>query len=195
MLHCIVGTMKSSKSSHLIDYTEVIKPKKFIIFYPSCCEKKPDYVISRDNDKQAKAIKIFEIQDMYQHIQNIDVIFIDEFQFLTGSSNIDDFMEFIEFCDKNKKEVYLFGLALDYKANAFDITSRVLPYADTIMVLHANCDICGAENKATRCIRYKNGELDLDLDAEILAMESDTMEYKSVCTECFRNLTQNPAIK
>lgn len=193
MLHLVIGTMKASKSSTLIDYTNLVKPKKYTIFYPACCNKKDGYVVSRDNGKKAKAVKIFEVKDMYNYIEDTEVIFLDEFQFLAGTTDLNDLMNFLEYCDKKDKTVYMFGLSLNYMSQAFDVTQRVLPYADTIVVLTANCDICG--KPATRCIRYVNGELDCNPNSKTLLMEGDTTEYKSVCKKCYRKLTGLNAIK
>lgn len=192
MLHLVVGTMKASKSSTLIDYTDLVKPKKYVIFYPSCCDKKDGYVVSRDN-KEAKAIKIFEIKDMYNYVEGVDVIFIDEYTFFCNSSQVNEFMNFLEYCDQKDKQIYCFGLALDYMSQPFDITQRLLPYADTLVVLTARCEICGAT--ATRCIRYVNGKLDNDPNSDTLLMEGSDVEYKSVCKKCYREITGLKAIK
>lgn len=192
MLHLIIGTMKASKSSTLIDYTIMFNDKKYTIFYPACCDKKDGYVVSRDNNKEVKAIKIFEIKDMYNYIQNVDIIFIDEFQFLTNN-NSKELMDFLEFCDRENKIVYLFGLSLNYMSEPFDITKDILPYADSVIVLTADCDICG--KKATRCIRYIDGKLDSNPESNVLVMESSNVEYKSVCRECYRKITGLNAIK
>lgn len=195
MLHVIVGTMKSSKSSMLVDYTNFVKDKgkKHIVFYPSCCDKREGYVVSRDNGKKTKAIKVFEVNDMYNYIEDVDVLFIDEFQFIVGTSGLNDLMSFLEYVDKLNKDVYLFGLSLDYMSLPFDVTQRVLPYADTILVMNANCDICGRQ--AFRCLRYVDGVLDINPNSDTLLMEDVNVEYKSVCKECYRSITGLNAIK
>lgn len=195
MLHVIIGTMKASKSSMLVDYTNFVKEKgkKYIVFYPSCCDKKSGYVVSRDNGKKTKAIKVFEVNDMYNYIDDIDTLFIDEFQFIVGTNGLNDLMSFLEYCDKKCKDVYLFGLSLDYISLPFDVTQRVLPYADTIMVMNANCDICG--KPAFRCLRYVDSVLDVNPNSDTLLMEASNVEYKSVCKECYRNITGLNAIK
>lgn len=193
MLHLIIGTMKASKSSTLIDYTSMVQDKNYTIFYPACCDKKEGYVVSRDNNKQAKAIKIFEVKDMYNYIDNVDVIFIDEYTFFCTSGDTKEFMNFLEYCDRNNKIVYCFGLSLNYMSEPFDLTQRILPYADTIIVLSADCDICG--RRATRCIRYIDGVLDDNPESNTLLMESSNVEYKSVCRDCYRKIMGINAIK
>lgn len=193
MLHVITGSMRSGKSARLVDYTAFINDKNYKIFYPASLNKSEGYVISREGNKKAKAIKIFDINDLYNHIEDLEVVLIDEFQFLCSAKDIDDFMKFLEYCDTKNIDIYLFGLQLDYLSNSFDITQRVLPYADSIVMLTAICDYCG--EPATRCLRVVDGKIDASPDSDTLVMESENVEYKSVCKKCYRNLTGLSAIK
>lgn len=195
MITAIVGTMKSAKTNRLVDLTGIIKElhKKYVIYYPACCEKKENYVISREDNKQAKAIKIFSVKDMYNYVDEVDYILIDEAQFICTSAELDDFMSFLEYCDIKNKTVYLYMLNVDYISNSFDITQRVLPYCDDIDVMHANCEICG--KLADRCIRYVDNVLDNDPNSSLILMEGCNTQYKSICKECYRKITGLNAIK
>lgn len=193
MLNLMIGTMKASKSSILIDMFKKYQEEKPIIFYPACCDKKDGYVVSRDKDKQAKAIKVFEVQDMYNYVDSTDLILIDEVQFIVGEKDLDEFMQFLEYCDRKNKRIFCFGLSLDYLSKSFIVTERILPYADTVTILSAYCDICGST--ATRCIRYIDGVLDDNPDSDVLVMEGRNVEYKSICKKCYRELTGLNAIK
>lgn len=195
MIKAIIGTMKAEKSAQLIEQINFLSQidVKFKVFYPSCCNKKEGFIFSRKNGV-AKGIKVFEISDLYQNIDEDDkYIFIDEFTFICSRSNIDDFLTFLEFCDKKKINVFLYGLSLDYMSNAFDVTERVLPYCDMIDIKQAICECCG--EPANRCIRYVDGELDCDPNNSLLLMEAENVVYKSVCKDCYRKLTGLPAIK
>lgn len=195
MITATIGTMKSEKTFKLIKTTEFLNKlnKKYIVFHPACCAKDEEGVITRRGLQKAKAVKVFEIQDMYNYLKDIDVCLIDEFTFLCGGNNIDDFMEFLEYCDVNGIDVNLFGICLDYMSNSLDIAQRVLPYCDYIDTVSAKCEECG--DIAKRCVRYINGELDNDPNSSLLIMEDKNVVYKSVCKECYRKLTGLPAIK
>lgn len=193
MLHIIMGSMRAGKSASLIDYTEFLKDKKYKIFFPASCNKEDGYVVSREDNKKAKAIKIFEISDLYNHVNGLDTVLIDEVQFLCGSYQIDELMKFLEYCDKKCIDVYCFGLQVDYLSRAFDVTQRLLPYADSVVVLTAKCDYCG--NKASRCLRIVEGNIDSSEDSDLIVMEGLNVEYKSVCRDCYRELTGLSAIK
>lgn len=193
MISVITGTMASSKSKTLIDYTEFLKDKKCKIFVPACCQRKDGYVTSRNDNREVKAIKIFNINDLYNNLGDCEVLIIDEVQFLIGTSEIDEFMLFLEYIDKKNIDLYMFGLNLDYLSNSFNLTQRILPYADSIITLTAICDECG--KPACRCLRYIDGELDINPDSETLLLESNDVVYKSVCRTCYRKLTGLNAIK
>lgn len=196
MLHIITGAMKAGKSKTLIDCTEMFKDNKnYKIFYPSCCNKKDGYIYTRYQDKKIKAIKIYEVNDLYQHLTNdIDCIFIDEFTFLCSENEIDSFMNILEYCDTKGIDVYLFGLTLDYLSRSFQTAQRVLPYCDTLTHLTATCEVCGSEH-GTRCVRFVNGIIDSSVDSDLVQLESDNVEYKTVCRKCYRELTGLNAIK
>lgn len=195
MITATIGTMKSEKTFKLIKLTEFldIQHKKYVVFHPACCAKDEDGVVTRRGSQKAKAIKVFEIQDMYNHLKEVKACLIDEFTFLCSENHIDDFMEFLEYCDINGIDVYLFGLSLDYMSNSLDIAQRVLPYCDYIDTVSARCEECG--DTAKRCVRYINGELDNDPNSSLLIMEDKNVVYKSVCKKCYRELTGLPAIK
>lgn len=193
MLHLCVGQMFGGKSAKLIDYTTMFKDKKYKVFYPASCNKEDGYVYSRDRDRKVKAIKIFDINDLYNNIEDCEVVLLDEYTFYCSDSHISEFMKFLEYCDIKDIDVYLFGLTLDYLSRPFDISEHILPYADDVITLQAICDECGA--KATRQIRYVNGVLDTYEDNDVLQMESGNIVYKPVCRKCFRKITGLPAIR
>lgn len=195
MITATIGTMKSEKTFRLIKTTESLdqQDKKYVVFHPACCAKDEEGVVTRRGSQKAKAIKVFQIEDMYNHLKGISVCLIDEFTFLCSENQIDDFMEFLEHCDVNGIDVNLFGLSLDYMSNSLDIAQRVLPYCDYIENVSANCELCG--KTARRCIRYIDGVLDNDPNSSLLIMEDKNVIYKSVCKQCYREVTGLPAIK
>lgn len=194
-LQAVIGTMKSAKTLALIEYTRLIEQenKTYVVFHPACCAKDDEYVVTRHKSQKTKAIKVFEIQDMYAYVKSVDICLIDEFQFICDNSHIDDFMEFLEYCDTHNIEVVLFGLSLDYMSSSFEVTQRVLPYCDNIIVQQAKCEICG--EPASRCIRYIDDVLDNDPNSSLLLMEKQNVVYKSVCRKCYREITGSQAIK
>lgn len=195
MLKLVVGQMKSGKSARLIDYVDEFKKLdiEFKVFYPASCNKVDGYVYSRDNNRSTKAIKVYTVDDLYNNLGDVKVVLLDEYTFYVSDSQVNEFMDFIEFCDKKGVDIYLFGLQLDYMSRGFDLAHRILPYADEVVVANAMCEICGGV--ASRQIRFIDGELDTDEEADTLQMESSDIVYKACCRKCYRELTGKPAIR
>lgn len=195
MIKAIVGPMFGEKSSRLIDIANNLEKegKKFKVFFPASCNKKEGYIYSRKDNKKIKAIKVFNIDDLFNNITDEEVILIDEFTFLCSHKYIDLFMSFLEQMDRMGKDVILSGLQLDYLGNSFDLTREILPYCDEIVMTSAVCEICGAP--ATRQVRKVNGVLDVSDDSPTLLMEDNDIVYMPVCRSCFREVTGLSAIK
>lgn len=195
MLHLIVGTMASAKSKTLLNYVDNFQAqnKKVTVYVPVCCQRKDGYVTSRNDERKAKAVKIFNINDLYNNIGDSDILLIDEIQFLCTANQIDYFMSFLEYVDRRDIDVYMFGLNLNYLSQPFELTQRLFPYVDTILNLNAKCDICG--KPACRCLRYVNGELDVNPESSTLLLESENVVYKSLCRKHYREITGLNAIK
>lgn len=195
MIKAIIGPMFGEKSSRLIDIANNLEKegKKFKVFFPASCNKKEGFIYSRKDNKKIKAIKVFNIDDLFNNITDEEVILIDEFTFLCSNKYIDLFMNFLEEMDKQGKDIILSGLQLDYLGNSFDLTKEILPYCDEIETTSAVCEHCG--KPATRQIRNINGEIDISDDTPTLLMENEDIVYIPVCRSCFRRLTGLSAIK
>ena len=195
MIKAIIGPMFGSKSSRLIDIALELEKegKKFKVFFPASCNKLDGYIYSRENDKKIKAIKVFDISDLYNNINDSEIILLDEFTFMCTSQHIDEFMAFLEEMDKRNIDVILAGLQLDYMGKSFDTTEKILPYCDEITTTSAICENCG--KPASRQIRKINGIIDTMEETPTLVMESEDVIYIPLCRSCFRELTGLSAIK
>lgn len=194
MINAIIGSMRAGKTKALIDNISLLEDKVYKVFYPASCNKSEGFVYTRDGDRTLKATKIFEVKDLYNYVDKLDCVIIDEFTFLCNEHEIEYFMQFLEHCDTHNIDVYLFGITTDYLSRSFELARHVLPYCDNISVLKSRCDECGS-NEGTRCVRFINGEMDASYDSDLIVMEGEQVEYKSVCKKCFRKLTGLKAIK
>lgn len=195
MIKAIIGPMFGSKSSRLIDIALDLEKegKKFKVFFPASCNKLDGYIYSRENDKKIKAIKVFDISDLYNNVNDCKIILLDEFTFMCTSQYIDEFMNFLDVMDERNIDVILAGLQLDYMGKSFDLTERVLPYCDEIVTTSAICEHCG--KPASRQIRKIDGVIDTMENTPTLIMENENVVYIPLCRSCFRKLTGLTAIK
>lgn len=189
MIKLIVGNVNSDKSSLLQEYYQEISKtlnEEPIVYYPAECTNN-DY-------KTLNSAKVFNITDLYNKLKDKKIIFIDKVQFITSRQYIDDFMNFIEYCDTKNIDIFMFGLFLDYLGEPFEIVTKIIPFVDEIITKNGKCDICG-NNIANMSLRYIYGVPDTNQISDTFLLESNDITYKSVCRNCFRNITGLKAIK
>lgn len=108
-------------------------------------------------------------------VMNADVILIDEIQFFKEQivSDIDTLIE-------QNKRVYVAGLDLDFKGNAFPITQKLMSMADEVNKHKAVCMGCG-EDAYISHKKIQNDKL-VELGNENL--------YEALCRSCY-NIKKN----
>ena len=101
---------------------------------------------------------------------NIDVIGIDEGQFITG---------LVEFCERNAeagKTIIVSGLDSNFKKEAFQSIINLIPKCEHIEKLHAVCILCKKDASFTRKLNPENTEIEDIGGAD---------KYLSTCRSCF----------
>jgi thymidine kinase len=187
------GGMFCSKTRTLLERAEVsaLRERKYAIFYPqSCGNGEENSVYSRAGIRK-EAVPVQEILDVYQFASNLDDIFIDEIQFI-GITNdeVEDFVRFIKYCERNKKNLYLSGLDLDYRGEPFLITKEIMPYCDKIFKLSAVCMCCHNEN-AKYSLRLKDGSPCSFNEETLIERHNSEYKYIPVCADCFNKKYSN----
>lgn len=109
--------------------------------------------------------------------KKIDVIIIDECQFLT-SKQVDE-LHIIS----TKIPVLCYGLLTDFQTLLFEGSKRLVEVAESIQELKSVCT-CG--RKATVNARFVDGRF--VTTGESLALESGTTTYQSLCFTCYNAL-------
>jgi thymidine kinase len=190
MLTVISGCMKASKSKKLLDYIDkaIYQEKKFKIFCPECLlEKKIKTRMYETDYKQV--IGVQSVNNIYADIKDLDIIFIDEVQFLNCISDnyYSDLLLFLQYCQKNNIDIVCAGLDLDFKAESFPITQILMSYADKVIKLHAVCEVC--KDKANRTLRLNSG-LPEQKTSKTLVLDGNNplIEYKAVCSKCYNKV-------
>lgn len=118
------------------------------------------------NKRQAKPISSFKFESVSD---NIDVIGIDEGQFIEG---------LVDFCDyhaNNGRHVIVSGLDSDFNRNPFDQIIQLISKAEHVEKLHAVCIICKGQASFSR--RIVEGTAVEDIGG--------CDKYIATCRECF----------
>lgn len=147
-IEVICGSMFSGKTEELIRRLKRVKIANlsWILFKPEIDKRYHDQDVVSHDANSLKAIPVSNSSDILKNANGLDVIAIDEAQFL------DDTL--VEVCEKlvnEGKRVIVAGLDMDFKGMPFGPVPQLLSIADYITKLHAICVKCG--NMASRSYR------------------------------------------
>ena len=127
------------------------------------------------------------IRPLFARQENIDVVIVDECQFLT-TEQIDQLREIV---DEENIPVLCFGLRTDFRSTLFSGSRRLFEVADTITEIKTICD-CGA--KATTNARVGEDGYIVTEGAQILVGGND--RYIAMCHKCWmRNIREHRKVK
>ena len=127
------------------------------------------------------------IRTLFARQENIDVVIVDECQFLT-TEQIDQLREIV---DEENIPVLCFGLRTDFRSTLFSGSRRLFEVADTITEIKTICD-CGA--KATTNARVGEDGYIVTEGAQILMGGND--RYIAMCHKCWmRNIREHRKIR
>lgn len=128
-----------------------------------------------------------DIVSLYQKREKVDVIIVDECQFMTVEQ-IDQLRRIV---DEHDIPILCFGLRTDFTAHLFDGSRRLMEIADTITEIKTMCD-CG--RKATVNARIDAEGYVVTDGAQLLLGGNDC--YTAMCHKCWiRNIREHRRVK
>ena len=143
-LEIILGSMFSGKSTTLIKKTEgfqKIGKRCLLVNHVLDSRVSGNYVRSHD-EIALEAIKTDDLATL--DVEDFDVILIDEGQFFTNlKTEVEKMLE-------QKLTVIVAGLNGDFNMNKFGEMSGLVPIADNIIYLQANCYNCDKKASFTK---------------------------------------------
>jgi len=173
----VSSVMNSGKTARLLqmnfDYKRI--GKKTLLFKPALDTRETK--IKSRNGLEADCILINSKKD-FKKIKNIDIVFIDEAQFLSKK----DIDKLREISLKKDIDIYCFGLKADFKGKLFKGSKRLLEIADYFDELSTMCP-CG--KKATQNLKYDNKTGNIIKDGDSVECGYEDM-YMSVCYKHFK---------
>lgn len=175
------GPMKCGKTKRLIEKYQECKNKGLscIMFKPSMDTRfSTTQVMDRDGHT-VNCTNIKRIEELIRYTFTFNNLFIDEFQFLSGS-----IYDLLYILDQNVN-IYISGLNLTSDRTTFGLMDKVMCIANDINIYKADCDICKEPNSATYtyCTVTKQDEI----------LIGDT-QYVSVCPHCYKNLCKKDTL-
>lgn len=177
------GSMNSGKTALLLQAVHNYEEQgmKVLVTKPSKDTKGEKKLVSRIGLEREIDYLIKPEDNIYSYIKNLDedirCIFVDEAQFLE-KIQVDQLMQIVI---KLNIPVICYGLRLDFQANGFVGSTRLLEIAHTIEEMKTICK-CG--KKATYNARMVNGKFTFDGDQ--LAIDGkDNVSYEPLCPNCY----------
>lgn len=175
-LTLVCGPMYAGKTSHLIKTFEKHKANAIVINY--CDDNRYSKTMLSNHDQLMipciKLRNLAELEHMLEVVlfkDTIKTIFIDEGQFY--SDLVPQVLKFLEVWNKN---VYVYGLDSDFRRQHFGSLLDLVPHADSIEKLKANCSKCLAKN----CAMYSHR-----LSSEENIVVIGNSNYESLCRKCY----------
>jgi len=171
-IEVICGSMFSGKTEELIRRLKrsKIANQKVGIFKPKKDIRYDDRNVVSHDENYISSLPLESSNEIYLHIQNVNVVGIDEAQFFD--------MQLVEVCQKlalKGKRVIIAGLDMDFRGKPFGPVPNLLSVAEYITKVHAICPHCG--NLATHSYRLS------DEDEMVVLGEKD--KYEPRCRVCY----------
>lgn len=174
------GSMFSGKTSSLEREIKrfQIAGYKTVAFKPKLDTRGEEQRITTHDNTHLNAVMCEDVHSMAKYVQNneVDVIGIDEVQFLEGS--IQDILSEINNFLKQKKTVVVAGLDMDFEANPFEIVKELMSRADYLYKHHAVCTKCGAD----AWVSHRKSK---DTNRIVIGASD---EYEPLCRNCYNDL-------
>ena len=139
-----------------------------------------DSHLSTHDKKMIPCIQSHLLKNVYNEMENADVILINEGQFFPDLYQI-----VIELVEKKHKIVHIAALDGDFKRNVFGEILQLIPRCDDYLKLHALCAKCKDGTKASFSHR-------MSMENEQISIGSDN--YIPLCRKCYEILNKTHSI-
>ena len=183
-LYFFYGAMNSGKTTRILQcaYNYEEQGMKPIIMKPKIDTKGEEHIVSRIGAKRKVDYLIEPKVNIYDVIvekyTNVDLIIVDEAQFLT-EKQVNQLMDAVIDLDIS---IMCFGLRTDFMGNSFPGARRLLDIAHELSEVKTICE-CG--HKAMFNVRLIDGKV--QTEGESVAIDGEgKVTYTVACPRCFR---------
>ena len=175
------GVMGSSKTATALmkKFSFEEKNRKVVLIKPSIDSRDGKTIVKSRICLSCEAVTVAPNEKIKNAVANfapLDVIIVDEAQFLTASQ-VDELRDLTD----SGAMVMCYGLKTDYMGKLFDGSKRLIELADSIREIQSMCK-CG--RKAIINARYNDGKIIYD-GKQIDIGGND--KYIALCHQCWKN--------
>ena len=176
MINTYVGPMFSGKSDSLINiYNKIWNTDIVMAFKPKNDSRDENFIKSKNSDLTIPAFYIEYLEEIYDYIEEreksgkrVRTIFIDEAQFLKGSTDV-----LIDLTINYGIDFYIGGLNMTSEQKPFGLMPNIMAVSDNVEVIRGFCVEC---NKPSVYTYYEGVK-----DSDVLVGDGN---YTSLCPQC-----------
>lgn len=176
------GSMFSGKTSSLEKDIKrfSIAGYRTVAFKPKMDSRYSKEDIVTHDKTSLSAVLVDSMEDIleYLHGKNIQVVGIDEVQFIKGTPK--EISDGIDYLLNQGITVVIAGLDMDFKTKPFEVVKELMPRTDYLHKHHAVCTRCGADAWVSH--RKTSSKKRVVLGA--------TDEYEPLCRTCYNIVLQ-----
>lgn len=174
-LNVVIGGMWAGKSTSLLrEYQRGIKAKKNVVVLKPQVDTRysENYVVSHDKaEVQALVIPTGYTFCYSDLVEKADIVLIDEIQFF--DKNV---LSQIEYLRERRKDIYVYGLDMDFMGNPFENVSYLVARANKLEKINAICNNCGKDAWISKKISGSTTIIDVGADDK----------YEPLCYYCYK---------
>ena len=174
-IQVITGCMFAGKTTELLNRLKIIN-KTYLLVKPKIDTRNTGTRLTTHGGRYAQAITISRLSDIFNRLDNIEVIAIDEAQFFKNSI-IEDINQLIA---KNIK-IIIAGLEKDYLHQPFGPMQEIIAISTSLTRLTAICNQCKGEANYSHRIT-KNTKTQV--------LIGDSNKYEALCEMCFDKIAK-----
>ncbi|MGL5691252.1 MAG: metallophosphoesterase [Bacteroidales bacterium] len=184
-IHYIYGTVNSAKTTDLITKAFFMREIgiNVVCMIPQNDTRSEGVISSRTGliERDVQVISKDTVIDKNILNSDVDVLFIDEVQFL----HIETITEIIKLANKYDIQVFAYGLRTDFKKEIFPAVSYLLAHATDIQEMKSYCSVCTSRKSIYNAKMDKFGHI-VTSGPSI----SPGFNYDGVCSDCYDYLQE-----
>ena len=168
-IQVITGCMFAGKTTELLNRIKKTN-KTYLLIKPKKDIRNLGNRLTTHDGVNAQALTVDRVSDIFNQLENIEIVAIDEAQFFD-----DSIIEDINYLVSNNIKLIIAGLDRDYLHQSFGPMQKIMEISNSVSRLKAICNQCGDDAYYSHRLHNSN--------TQVLIGDSD--QYEALCKTCF----------
>tara|TARA_Y100001968_G_scaffold333346_1_gene395636 strand:- start:2508 stop:3014 length:507 start_codon:yes stop_codon:yes gene_type:complete len=167
--------MFAGKTTELLNRLKKIN-QTYLLIKPKIDTRNSGKILSTHGGTRAHAITVSQLSEVFDKLENIKVVAIDEAQFFKP-----DIIQDIHTLSTKNITIIIAGLEKDYLNKPFGPMQEIIKISTSLTRLTAICNQCKGEANYSHRIKK---------DTKKQVLIGDANKYQALCEECFDKITK-----